>query len=462
MSPLRKNNAETQNADAQVQAAMQQRSDAEKGTGKKTKASGVSNRTLFGTEKTVKNTDYHGKFKPVPGTKKAYRTVISIEPQNGVVRFASAKGESGKFRVDVKPYSARAFDKEFFTIFKQMLADYAKTNAAYTGKSATATVLLPNGMILSDLISIPSVGAFKMDKMVRVSIDGRYKNNKDLRLNYFPIVSNKQFTVYEISAMNQQLLQTISTSCAGNNIFANVITYTGSALANAAIAANPKLKSETFVLADIKEHLTRLCYVVEGSCMGSIDLPFGYSVLQEEKLVAENMLFDHSVAELAVLNAKEKAKAKQLTMAATAMQVDEELDEGIEAFGGKTEMSASNAVVYKTLPKKTPRVLPKFMQRPEPQTAEELRYENFRIFEKYILEYLRSNKNYNIVGAPSAVYFNMPDEYKPLLEISNQSFEENQIAFKAMEFPKLDSNAKANLEIYGATLAGSLNLQNNF
>ena len=51
----------------------------------------------------------------------------------------------------------------------------------------------------------------------------------------------------------------------------------------------------------------------KGRTIGSYFLQYGYKILESNKLVYENMLSNHDLAEITVLNAKEKAKAKQLT-----------------------------------------------------------------------------------------------------------------------------------------------------
>ena len=230
------------------------------------------------------------------------------------------------------------------------------------------------------------------------------------------------------------------------------------------------MKGNTFLVVDIKEFSTQICFVSKGLMLGSVDMPFGWDILTKQKPVAENMLFENDVAELAVINAKEKAKAKQLTMMSgsddAARQAAEEglgsENEGEEGAFNTANSAERQILTIKTLPKKTPRTLPKWMQRPIPETQEGVAYENFRIFMKYILEFIRCNSRLTAIAQPECVYVNMPQEFKYLLDQANEEEAENKIKFASLGLEKEKPIIREHLELYGGLVASQFGSINNF
>ena len=79
-------------------------------------------------------------------------------------------------------------------------------------------------------------------------------------------------------------------------------------------------KIETYVgrrpeAFDINENDTQIVVSSKGKTAGFSNLPFGYSTIERETVVNEQTLWNHDVAELAVINAQKTAKAKKLTVA---------------------------------------------------------------------------------------------------------------------------------------------------
>lgn len=402
-------------------------------------------------------------------------TVISIRPADNLLCFYSAVGyDKSSLKLTTKSFKSRLFDDGFFDEFSECLHEYAVANPSYTGKAANVTILVPNHCVTTDCFNMPGVSRAKYANLLNVTCESRYANIKDLKLNKFITAQNKQFTTVSIAIIRQKLIQSIYTACSTNNMFANVITFDGNAAVNGAIALNNKLKNDSFVLLDIKEHSSSMCYVVKGTTLGCYDLNFGWSMLDSQKLVSENMLFDHSVAELAVLNAKEKARAKALTMSggdaaelAEQLVADMEADgeqenDSDEAFFDNPAMQARQLQQIKTLPKKMPRTLPKWMQRPIPEDEEGMLYENFRIFEKWVLEFIRCNPKLTAIAHPNAVYINMPDRYSSVFDHINSAENGNSIKFASLGHDKKMEIIASNLELYGGLFSGVYNLKNNF
>lgn len=400
-----------------------------------------------------------------------FTTVICIRMHDKSVRFYSAvAGDKGSIQMESKPFKAKPFTDEFYREFGKFLTDYSTAKPSYAGKAAKVTILVPDCLVLTDSVNIPGVNRKSLDNMTTVAIEARYRNLAELRYNKYVSASNKQYSTVNMVVVRQKLLQGLYTCCSAANMFANVLTFESNAIVDGAMALNGKLKGGTYLLADIKEGYSRLAYVVKGNTVGCFDLPFGFGILHDNKLVAENMLFDHPTAELAVVNAKEKAKAKQLTMAGgDAAAENPEGAEPQEADNFDAEISFSNesntvqrTVQIKTLPKKTPRVLPKFMQRPIPETPEGYQYENFRIFVKWILEFIGGNPRLKEMGTVETVYVNMPPRFDHLYDAVNLEKEENGVVFQSLGLDKEKDIIARHLELYGGLFAAQYNQNNNF
>ena len=401
--------------------------------------------------------------------KNGFTTVISIKPRDKQIVFYSAVGrDKNTLKMDVKSIKARFFDDEFYEEFTRCLTEYANSNPSYAGKSAYVTVLVPDYLISTTSFNIPGINKKNTMNLFNVALESNYANFRELRMNNLMVKQNKQYATFCVALIRQKLLQGIYSACSSCNMFANILTYEASACGSAAASLNGKVANDACLLLDIKETESTLAYLNKGIVIGNIDLPFGWDIMKQPKVVAENMLFSHDVAELAVINAKEKAKAKQLTMMGGDNQQTDESGSGIDGDGGLLTDAAPAAPerqlnqTVKTLPKKTPRVLPKWMQRPVPDTQEGFAFENFRIFEKYVLEFIRANSRLTAIKEPSSVYVNMPEEFEYIYELVNQEIDENKIKFEDLGIKKEKPIIKEHLELYGGLCADQFGTLNNF
>jgi hypothetical protein len=241
---------------------------------------------------------------------------------------------------------------------------------------------------------------------------------------------------------------------------------------------------------------TRFVFVAGGKATGYYILPFGLEFLARGKYVQEDMLFDHTLGELTVLNAREKAKAKKLTVLAEQQEQEEqeeetpaepaepaapaepqepdEDDEEIEDIEepepapGVMEMISETfsmnvgqrIVTPKIMAKKTPRRLPKFMQRPIPDTPEGITEENFRVFVKWALTLLASNEKLTNLGKPECIYVNIPQSLSFVLDKANEELEENGVEFRLLDNGEIDANVLVNLELYGGFFPRAINSAN--
>ena len=407
---------------------------------------------------------------------KNLESVIGIDTDKGVVHFYSAnKGERDSIKYFAGNYKAKAFSKEFYDKLGDIIARYRESNPA--GSLQKVSLVLSDSTVLTDTVNLPIINKRAMDTSLDASLANLY-GGSDVKFNRMLAMQNKQFATYAVSGMRMEMLVKLNKLLADNQVGIGNVTYFSAAATNAAMALNPKLKNASFALLDIKEDCARIVLVVKGKTFGFYSLPFGTRVLRSDLVEAEDMLFDHASAELLVLNAKEKAKAKALTVAEDFMALpleeesEEEISEPVETaveadaeseddeFEDEEETSAEPVIISGKLRKKTPRKLPKFMQRPIPESAEGFVYENFRVFVKWTLEFIANNTSITSLGAPEAVYVNMPDEYSFLYDMVNAE-EDNGIKFLPLSAEN-NELVRKNLELYGGFFVKQMNKFNNF
>lgn len=403
-------------------------------------------------------------------------TVIAIDPDASTVTFYSMTGnEKSTITTESVSYRARPFDSEFFEKFTDILRKYAEKHPSDV--AAKVTVVLPNRVIAQDTINVPTIKKLQMNSSVDVSMERIYKNKANLKINKFLAAQNKQYSTYSLTMIRSQLLAAIYTACSTSKMMASTVTFVSNAAVNAAQILSPKLKNASYLLLDIKEESAHFAFVAKGRTTGSYSLPFGASILRGgKKLASEDMLFDHSLGELTVLNAKERAKAKALTVMGddSATQVGQaQANDAVDAvdnpdsFEDDTPSIVSTPTVestntIKVLPKKQPRKLPKFMLRPTPETEEGYTYENFRIFMKWALSLIQGNKKLTEQGKPETVVVNMDPEFAFLFDMINAEKEENGLEFQPLELHNEKPIVWQNLELYGGFFTNNFNKTNNF
>ena len=378
----------------------------------------------------------------------AQGAVISIEPLAENILFCAMNGDQSALEINAATYRPRAFDQDFYDRLARVINQQKEKNPALDLQSAS--LILPDQLFLLDMVSIPIINRKAMQHSLSLAIEAIYKNADELNLMTYSVQQTKQTATFGLSGVRRDLLEQVRKVFADSGINIGGITYASNAMVNGAFTLNPKLKGETFLLMDIKENYTRLAFVVRGCTMGYYDLPFGHGMLYKSRVAAEDMLFDHRAGELLVLNAMERAKAKQLTM------YGELPDEQDEEGGPKYETASDGTV------RKVARKLPKFMQRPTPQYRSEFVYENFRIFVKWALDLIGNNANIVSLAKLDKVYVNLPDEYKFLFEVLNEEKADHSVSFHPLLADAAEATFVDNLELYGGFFLGQYNEANTF
>ena len=399
-----------------------------------------------------------------------YSTTIAIDTERSVFHFYSVI-DGATVTHNKKGFAGGAFDDDFFSRFKDAVREFAENNPSQHVRKVT--VVLPDNAVLTDMVKVPTMsGIGQTKKTLDVTLAGLYRNYKELKLLSYTAAQNKQYSTFALAAVKKSIASAIYAACAESKILVDTLTYAAASTIGGAVAANPKLRGATYLFLDVKDVYSRFIFVVNGKPVGSYTLPFGYEFLKKPRVIGEDMLFDHSYAELTVLNARERARAKKLTVMADinddfSLSYDE--DEEAEAEVAETETApeaetagtaesvesaaedvpAAPGSRQKIFTRKNPRKLPKFMQREVPETPEGILAENFRVYVKWALTLIHENGKLTELGAPTFVCVNLPEELLPVLESANSEADENGIGFVPLISNSVDSTSRLNLELYG-------------
>ena len=380
--------------------------------------------------------------------------------------YAVTAGDIGTLSTASKPYKNKIYTEEFLTELTDAVRSYVTENPP--AAELNVTLLVPDKAVMMDTLNVPNISKKRNEDALEATITGIYKNKDDLRINRYLAAQSKHVTTYSLSIIRDEIYDALTSAMTEGGLTPNCVTFHSNGIADAISVLVPKLRTASYLLLDMKEQNSDFVFVAKGRTTGFFPLPFGYSALKKSRVCSEDMLFDHSFAELAVLNAKEKARAKQLTiMREENVTEDSDADEKLDAMFGNDENSTADPTAnvvntYKTLPKKEPRKLPKFMQRPLPRNEEEFVYENFRIFIKWALNLIQSNDKLSQQGKPESVVVNMPEEFEFLYAMTNAEAEENGIEFQPLELHGISKDICENLQFVGGVFAPMYNRTNNF
>ena len=351
-------------------------------------------------------------------------------------------------------FTSTAINDAFFEQLCRVLLAYKQSRPYLSLENVS--LVLPDRFFLTDMLTVPNLGKKAAGNSLNLVIGTVYKNKNELAYNTFPLFQNKQTMVFGMVGARKAFLNSIRHICQKNAISVKNITFAANSMANAAMALNPKVRTGAGLLMDIQETYTRFAFLNKGRTLGAYTLPFGYSILYKSRLADEEQLFDYASAELLVINAKEKARAKRLTV-----MTDEDLNNPnpLAPQPGAPLNAEGNEPEEEVVENLGGRKLPKFMLRQIPVDAQGFVFENFRIFVKWALELLCSNTKITALESVETVYVNMPGEYAFLFDMVNREEKENGVTFS----PLLADNALCKpLELFGGFFVKQYNKLNNF
>jgi hypothetical protein len=418
---------------------------------------------------------------------KNYSTTIAIDSDRCLIHFYSMAGnDKSSISHFVKPYAQGPMNEQFFERFKESVQKFAERMPSQAVRKIT--VILPESAVATDTVRVPTMkGMDKTQQALEDTLGGLYRNHEDLYVASDVMDQNKQFTTFTIAAVKKDIISNIYSICAENRLLVDTLAYTSSATVCGAIQLNPKLRNANYLFLDIKGTFSRFVFVVNGNTMGSYKLPFGMDFLSEEEVIPEEMLFDHSYAELSLWYAKARVKSVKAETAAQAkaedtdefetvrdteelpavsdeaapsdeeidldfdLDDDEDYDEEDEEIQDAVQEDDDdmNLPDVEEFMKKTPRRLPKFMIRPIPETEEGVIAENFRVFMKWALALIESNENIVKLGRPEFVCVNLPKELSFVLDKMNEEEAENKLRFIPLHSGDDQPEVYGNLEMFG-------------
>lgn len=416
--------------------------------------------------------------------------IIGIDNNERKVKVQKAAGLGQQARVEAVELAEELFIKgDYPEILDKGLTDYIAANGAFPPEPAT--LVIPDCMVTMDIVTLPTMSRRTMGDTFRTEYHNLYKNHDELISYPVVINANKKTTTYLLTLIRKDKLQRFREVLAGHGLKMERATSAAIARCEALTDQHAKLHRDTYLLLDVKDHSSEIVLYSKGQLFGFASLPFGKDALPNDQVVNEYDLYAHDIADLAVINAREKAKAAKLTMAAEEenfnagvvldnaegggaamskqdilamaqeMQAEEAAAAEAEAAAAEAAAEAEDEIeeeevapVVQSTPQgkryvKKARKLPAFMQRPVPETPNGMILENFRAFQVRMLNYARSCKLNDTLPSPDYIVVNLPKEYEFLFQMLNAQ-EDNGLSFRLL-CDDGHSNILTDLEMHGAT-----------
>lgn len=379
--------------------------------------------------------------------KRVNNVIIGFDADVGEIRVMRFFGtDLSTLTVDIIPCKRKAGEATFFAAFANRLTTYFTEKPLEAGSSVK--VVLPDRMVALDQISLPVMKKKLMKAAMQAEYESVYRNHKELLMNSLLYSQNKRFMQFNIVLVRREILTELYKSLALGRAVDNV-TFSASAASNAVLSLRPKIRHSDFFFADVRENKTVLTVMSKGRAVGFASIPYGYRMVGSGRVQYEALIANHDIGELAVVQAKEKAKHQAALHATdTPSQPQHEQIDLLD-----DEM------------RKGQKKLPKFLQRPAPETREGVAVENFRIILKWLLLYVRQNKHAGNLPTPEFIMVNLPAEFNYVIEAFNAPEEKAEHGIELRPFnTETDANPDIyyNLDLFGAAYSQDYNKHNNF
>ena len=238
---------------------------------------------------------------------------VGFDIRNNNIVLLSAERASDAAHTEYLHFSSRIFTDEFFAEAEKLLEEYFAHKPSLRNRAAY--VVLPNEAVSFETFNLPNMSRAKTDLAFDAELNNLYEGRqKNRKINRFVLAQNKQFTTFGAVFFDKKLVAAIYKLLTDVRLFPKETTYRGSALLNCAYNFAPRLRGKSFVFADMHLDYTEIAVSGKGRLLGAATIPHGTSILKTDKVVSEYMATDHEVGELAVINAREAARAKALTL----------------------------------------------------------------------------------------------------------------------------------------------------
>ena len=263
-------------------------------------------------------------LKRINPSKTALNIVVGIDTIYKQIRFMRIFGVEFKDAVfQDYPYTNAILSDEFNEEFKNIFVEYFKTLPA--SHSLACYLVLPDNLVGMDNIALPSMQKAKLFSSLNTHLAKEYKQFRELRFNRYIAGKNRQYVVFYLTSIRKSYLASLYKSMAVNKLFVKSCSYSGNCAVNSVLQFDPSYRRKSFILFDVKADYTHVSVCINGKTAGVTNFKLGTMHLPDDKVLQENMLYDHDVADLAIINAKEKARMKMLTVTG-----DDEEDTSLE------------------------------------------------------------------------------------------------------------------------------------
>lgn len=405
------------------------------------------------------------------------KLLIGFDMQNSRIRLLLAdKGAAAAQSASLR-YTSRLFSEEFFKEAARLLEEYFE--GVPSARHLSAYVSLPSAAVGLETFSLPNLSRSRANVALDTELKNLYEGSlKNKKVNKFLLAQFKDHSVYGAVYFDKTLVARLYKLLTESKVLPRLTTYAGNAVLDSALGLSMRLRGKNFLFADVQQESTTVTLCSRGRTMGTALLPHGTNILRGDEVLSEYMITDHDAAEIAVINAREAARAKTLTLSAQAaeesVQADAEEEDFSEEGGlkaveeeggagspeGGDKPGASKVKIYK----KTPKRYPKFMTRETPQTEEGICYENFRILLKWFLLYARQADTAEYMAKPEFIVVHLPQQYSYLLDRANEEQREcgGLLLRPFAVAEKLSAPVRENLDLYGCIFAKHFNRNHNF
>lgn len=407
--------------------------------------------------------------------------IFGIDVNNARIRLMRLQSQADKIVLEYLPFDVDLANRgNLADMFESALSTYVKEKGEF--KSTNVTLVLPDNAVGLDTITLPTMKRSRLADIYASEFKTLYKNHTQLQSKSLVIKSSKMSTTYLVTMIQKKMVADIDDVLDKYNLNLRLTTFAAAATAEAVIALGPKVGKHNTMIVDIRKEATEITFYGKDIIYGFASLPFGYDVLRNDTVITESMVYFNEVSELAVINAKESAKSKSLTMAIDLQDdEDEEVSKVVskdpeKSEKPKAELSRDEFVKLmqeetketeqeidddeeteeikivtpqKTLTRKIKRY-PKYMRREEPTTEEEYIIENFRLFQKRILLYAQHCEFCEYLPAVDFVLVHVPEQF---LFLNDKIVQENNKDIELKFFSSVNVNngvISENLDLYGS------------
>lgn len=237
---------------------------------------------------------------------------VGFDMQNKNIIIFHADSAHSDAEVEYLHFSERIFSPEFFREAQGLLQDYFTKKPSL--QNLPAYVCLPNAAVGIETFNLPNVSIRQMWQALDTEIANEYAGRaKGKKINKFLISRGKQYTIFGAVYFDKNLIAEIYKLLTEVKVFPKETTFSGNALLNSVFSLMPKVKGKSFIFADMHLDYTEIAVSSKGKTIGAAIIPHGTTLLNKEKVELEYMRTNHEAGELAVINAREMAKAKALT-----------------------------------------------------------------------------------------------------------------------------------------------------